>query len=103
MDKWEFEVICNYITNMSREVRITFNRNDKLMLTKELLEWLQNNGGYVLVKEDRKKLKTKDKVIRKYIAKWGIKFQIIEEYKYNNVDNVDIKLLTKYIINKGDD
>ena len=92
----EYEIICNYIWNMAREIEITFNRDKRLMLKEELIEWLKNNGGCVLVKEDKKRLKTKDKIIRKYIAKWEIKFQTTEEYKYHNVHNVQIKLLTKY-------
>lgn len=95
MNNFEYEKIYQYITNIAREVRITFNRNNKLMLTQELLEWLQNNGGYVLIKEDKKKLKTKDKVIRTYITKWGIKFQIIEDYKYYCLHYVEIKVLTR--------
>ena len=103
MNETEYEMICNYIWNMEREIYITFNRDEKLMLKEELIEWLKNNGGCVLVKEDKKRLKTKDKIIRKYIAKWGIKFQTTEEYKYHNVHYVQIKLLTKYQPNKGDD
>lgn len=100
MNDWEYEVICNYIANMSIEIRKTFNRNKKLILVEELLDWLKNNGGYVLVKEDKKKLKTKDKIICTYIAKWGIKFKVTKDFKYNNIHYVKVKLLTKYDMNK---
>lgn len=103
MNKIEYEKICNYIWNMKREIEITFNRDEKLMLKEELIEWLKNNGGCVLVKEDKKRLKTKDKIVSTYIAKWGIKFQTIEDFKYYKVHYVQIKLLTKYQPNKGDD
>lgn len=100
MNEKEYETICNHIFNMSREVDKTFNRTKKLMVKKELLEWLKDNGGCVLIKEDKKKLKTKDKVIHTYMAKWGIKFQVIKEFKYHNISYVTVKLLTKYSPNQ---
>ena len=36
MNETEYEMICNYIWNMEREIYITFNRDEKLMLKEEL-------------------------------------------------------------------
>ena len=99
---YEYETIYNHIWNTLIENEKTFNRNKKLMLKEELIEWLKHNGGCVLIKEDRKKLKTKDKIISTYMTKWGIKFQTTVDLKYHNVHSVQIKILTKYP-NKGDD
>lgn len=95
MNKQEYELIYNNIVNMSYEVHKVFNRNKKLAMTKELLDWLQNNGGCVLIKEDEKRLKTKNKTTYTYMTKWGIKFQIIKDVKYYNIHDVQIKILTK--------
>ena len=92
----EYEMIYNYIKDMSYEINIIFNRNQRLLSIKELLEWLNQNGGCVLTNQVIKKLKTKDKLINTYIAKWGIKFQVIMDLKYNAVSDVQIKLLTKH-------
>ena len=37
MNETEYEMICNYIWNMEREIYITFNRDEKLMLKEELI------------------------------------------------------------------
>lgn len=103
MNEKEYEIICNYIFNMSREIYRTFNRDKKLLMVEELLEWLKHNGGYVLIKEDEKRLKTKDKVISTYMTKWGIKFKVIKDFKYYKINYVEIKLLTKYYPNKRSD
>ena len=95
MNKQEYELIYNNIVNMSYEIRKVFNRNERLAIANSLLDWLQNNGGCVLIKEDEKKLKTKNKTTYTYMTKWGIKFQVIKDIKYYKIHDVQIKLLTK--------
>ena len=100
MNEKEYETICNFIWNMEKEIKKTFNRTEKLTLIEELLAWLLDNGGCVLIKENKKRLKTKDKIIHTYITKWGIKFQIIKDFKYHKIHYAEIKMITKYYPNK---
>ena len=64
-------------------------------LLSDLFEWLNDNGGCVFLNRKTKQLKTQRNVTENYIAKYGIKFQIISSYRGNpfRCINLKIKLL----------
>ena len=64
-------------------------------LLSDLFEWLDKNGGCVFISKKTKQLKTQRNVIENYVTKYGIKFQVINSYKDNPLEcvNVRVKLL----------
>ena len=64
-------------------------------LLSDLFEWLDKNGGFVFISKKTKLLKTQRNVIENYITRYGIRFQVINSYKDDPLEciNVRIKLL----------
>ena len=64
-------------------------------LLSNLFEWLNKNGGCVFISKKTKLLKTQRNVTENYITKYGIRFQVINSYKDDPLEcvNVRVKLL----------
>lgn len=58
-------------------------------LISDLFKWLDNNGGCVFLSDKKIQQKTQDKHIETYIAKYGIKFQIISKYEKDSLKCID--------------
>lgn len=58
-------------------------------LLSDLFDWLNKNGGCVFLSEKRIQQKTQDKHIETYVAKYGIKFQVITKYEKDSIKCID--------------
>lgn len=61
-------------------------------LLSDLLKWLDKNGGCVFLNKKTKQLKTQKNVIENYVAKYGVRFQIISSYRDDPFQCVDLKI-----------
>lgn len=57
-----------------------------------LFKWLDKNGSCVFLSKKTKQLKTQKNIIENYIAKYGIRFQVISSYKSDTLECVNLKI-----------
>lgn len=67
----------------------------QINLLNDLFNFLNNNGGCAFLSEKEINQKTQDKHIETYIAKYGIKFQVIHKYEKDSTKCINrlIKIL----------
>lgn len=94
MINWnEYNIIEDKVKRTSDKLTQTNNVNEQLTIITDLFSWLNDNGQYILLDDETRKLKTKDKHIQTYITKWGIRFKIIKDIKYHKCTSCQMKIL----------
>lgn len=90
----EYHEIAKKISKTSKEMKKHYKGGTVAhSIYFDLLAWLRNNGGYVLVKKEKIALKTQTNIVETYIAKWGVKFEITSCQKYHKCIDFRLKLL----------